>query len=105
MTTSIGPKGQHDLYAVEVGPQRKVRVVSFNGRSDTGAISSPHFRVGENPIAVIDMNFGRAVTASFSGVTATGEISQIDTGGLGGDGAMTNYTLWAIFGDTGTAGI
>jgi hypothetical protein len=52
MAVSIGPKGHVDISTAGSGPQRKVRLVSFYGRSDTGFISQPILRAGENPIAV-----------------------------------------------------
>ena len=104
MAVSIGPKGHVDISTSGSGPQRKVRLVSFYGRSDTGFISQPILRAGENPIAVIDVNYGRLVTSSFGGIV-TGGISQTDTGGLGDDGSMSGHTMLAVITDTGTAGL
>lgn len=105
MTTfKLGPKGYATLIASEAGPQREVRIVAFRGRGDTGFCDAPMMRAGEPPVAVIDVDKGRNVTAAFGG-TVTGGISQIDTGGLGGDGSMSGHTMLAIVADTGTAGI
>ena len=104
MAVSIGPGGHLDVATAGGGPQRNVRLVSFYGRSDTGYISQPILRSGENPIAVIDVNKGRIVTSSFGGIV-TGGISQTDTGGLGDDGSMSGHTMLAVITDTGTAGL
>lgn len=104
MSSKIGPGGFLDIVPSGVGPQRKITLVEFTARSDTGFIANSRFRAGENPVAVIDANFGRAVTSSFGGVV-NGGISQIDTGGLGDDGLMTNHTMIAVLTDTGTAGL
>jgi hypothetical protein len=109
MTTSIGRKGFIDVaVAGAPSPLRKVRLGTFIGRGsgpgDTGFIDAPYFRANEPPTAVIDLHFGRVVTASFGGVVAGG-ISQIDTGGLGADGTMSGHTMLAIICDTGAAGL
>jgi hypothetical protein len=79
--------------------------VEFLARGDTGFIDQPHFRTGENPIAIIDVNYGRLVTTSFITTITTGGISQSDTGGLGDDGQLTNHVMLAVITDTGTAGL
>jgi hypothetical protein len=104
MTTKIGPGGFVDLVSSELGPQRQMRIISFTAPAAPGAVSHPMFKAGENPIAIIDMNFGRNVVAAF-GAASNGSITQTDTGGLGADGTMAGHTMWAILGDTGTAGI
>lgn len=104
MAVSIGPKGYLDIIAAG-GPQRKVRLVEFLARGDTGFIAQPLFREGENPIAIIDVNYGRLVTSSFITTLSTGGISQSDTGGLGDDGPLTNHVMLAVITDTGTAGV
>jgi hypothetical protein len=91
MTTKIGPGGFVDLVSSELGPQRQMRIISFTAPAAPGAVSHP-------------MNFGRNVVAAF-GAASNGSITQTDTGGLGADGTMAGHTMWAILGDTGTAGI
>ena len=104
MSIKIGPGGVVDIVTSALGAQRPLRLVAFTARADTGSIAHPMFKTGENPVAVIDMNFGRAVTSSFGGVVY-GAISQIDTGGLGSDGGMSGHTMLAVLTDTGTAGL
>ncbi len=104
MTTSIGLKGYIEVVTPALGAQRKFKLGVFTGRSDTGFCVAPFFRATEPPIAIIDMNRGRVVTSSFSGVV-TGGISQSDTGGLGNDGSMSGHSMLAIIGDTGAAGL
>lgn len=106
MARSIHP-GTYLELVTPVGPQRKIKIVPFYGRADTGAIANQHIRIGENPIAVIDVNYGRVVTASYiTAISVTGEISMSDTGGLGDDGSPgPTHTLLAILADTGTAGL
>jgi len=102
---SIGPKGHVDVVASGGGgPQRKVRLAQFYGRSDTGFIAQPIMRLGEAPIAIVDVDKGRLVTSSFGGVV-TGGLSQTDTGGLGDDGSMSGHVMLAIITDTGAAGL
>lgn len=102
MSIKIGPGGFLDIVTSEVGPQRKVRLLSFNGRGDTGAIAHPMFREGENPRHILDVNDGADVTAFFGGVVY-GAISQTDTGA--NDGRISGHTLLAVLADTGTAGL
>ena len=104
MSTKLGPGGFIDLVTSSVGPQRTIRVLSFVAPATPGAVAHPQFKVGENPIAIIDVNFGRNVVAAF-GAAANGSITQTDTGGLGADGSMAGHTMLAILGDTGTAGL
>lgn len=104
MSHTIGRKGWIEIDAADLGPQRKFKLGTFYGRSDTGFCDAPFIRAGEPPIAIIDMNRGRNVTSSFTGAV-TGGISQSDTGGLGNDGSMSGHVMLAVIGDTGTAGL
>jgi|RhiMethySRZTD1v2_1073278.scaffolds.fasta_scaffold1896529_1 hypothetical protein len=105
MTQSIGPKGHIDFYSNEVGPTRKVSAHTFYARGDTGFCAVPGLRAGEPPFAVIDLAKGHVCTSSFGG-TVTGGISQIDTGGLGGDGQFaTSHVMLALVTDTGAVGL
>lgn len=104
MSAKIGPLGFLDIVSSQVGPQRKIRVISFQAPAAPGAIFHPMLRTGENPIAIVDLNAGRLVTASF-GAASYGSITQTDTGGLGADGTMAGHTMFAILADTGAAGL
>jgi len=98
MATSIGNKSFTELTSPGVDPGRKVKVVSFYAPADTGAVTSGHFRVGKNVAMVLDVRYGRNVTASFNAgvVTVNNELSLTDTGGLGADGAMDGHVCFAF---------
>lgn len=98
MAISIGDKSFVEITSPGVDPGRKVKVVSFYAPADTGAISSGHFRVGKKVAMVLDVNYGRNVTASFNGgvITTDNELSLTDTGGLGADGPMDGHVCFAF---------
>lgn len=101
MSIKIGPGGFLDIVTSELGPQRPMRLLSFTARGDTGAIAHPMFKAGENPVAIIDMDNGIAVTGSFGGVVY-GAISQTDTGL---SAALAGHTMIAVITDTGAPGL
>lgn len=103
MAQSIGPKGFLEVVSTEVGPERNVSLLSFNGRGDTGFIDNSRFRVGENPVAIVNVTTGALATSSFNTTVANGGINQTDTGA--NDGRFTGHTFFAIVTDTGTAGL
>lgn len=95
MTISIGPKGHVDLVSSFEGPKRKVKVVSFIGRSTAGPVNHPKITADMQPIAVIDLNDGSLRTSEFSDTgDTTGTLTQLDTGPSG-------HACWAVFTDTG----
>lgn len=95
MAISVGPKGHITMVSSASGPKRKVKVVSFIGRSTAGAVNHPQIDSNMQPIAVIDMVDGSLRTAEFSDTGNTmGTLTQIDTGPSG-------HACWAIFTDTG----
>lgn len=106
MTIKIGPKGYVELISSEVGPHRKIKIVSFTGLGADGPIAGQHFPHNNSKrqlTAVIDMTIGRNATASFSDTGSdTGDIhiSQIDTGAAGDN--WDGHNLWAVITDTGT---
>jgi hypothetical protein len=104
MSTKLGPGGFLDIVTSALGPQRPMRLLTFTAPAAPGAVAHPMFKAGENPVAIIDMNFGRNVVAAF-GAAANGSITQTDTGGLGADGTMAGHTMIAILTDTGAAGL
>ena len=95
MAISIGPGGHTQLLSAAEGPKRgAIRVISFVGRSDTGAISNPMFITAQNLAAVIDVTDGSVRTTEFAELLENGVISQTDTGPSG-------HTCFAIVSDTG----
>jgi hypothetical protein len=101
MSTSIGPGGHANIVSTKVGAERNVKILSFQGRADTGSIPHSQFRAGEPPIAYVNVNTGLLVAAGTFGGVVTGAISQIDTG----VGDLSASTFFAIVTDTGTAGL
>jgi hypothetical protein len=106
MTISVGPKGYVDLIANDVGPKRKVKVVSFTARADDGPITGQHFpyNASKNQLtAVIDMTIGRNVTGSFRDTGSEAgniHLSQVDTGTANDN--WDGHIMWAVITDTGT---
>ena len=95
MTKSIGPEGYLELFSAAEGTLRKLRIVSFVGRSAAGGVVNAQFNPDFQPIAVVDMRDGKLRTAEFSDTGNTlGELTQLDTGPSG-------HTCWAIYTDTG----
>lgn len=94
-TKSIAPEGYIELYAADVGPKRKIRIVSFKGLSAAGGVVNAQFNKEFQPIAVIDVTDGKLRTSEFSDTgDTTGQLTQNDTGPSG-------QTCWAIYADTG----
>jgi hypothetical protein len=101
MTSSIGPGGYLNVISSQVGPERNVKIISFDGRSDTGFINQSQVRAGEPPIAYINVTTGALVASGTFGGVVSGGISQVDTG----VGDLSGNTFFGIITDTGTAGI
>lgn len=80
MSISLGPGGFMNFVTTARGAQKTVRLISFDGRTDTGDIAHPQFRAGENALAVINTQTGLAATGSFDTTVKTGAITQTDTG-------------------------
>jgi hypothetical protein len=105
MTTTIGPKGYEDLFAADVGPDRKVTIVAFTGLAAAGPIVHPHFPPTASKRGVklvLDMVTGLNSTSYFSdtgSVAGNLHLTQTDTG-QGGN--FSGHTMWAIISDTGT---
>lgn len=107
MAHKIGPRGYVDLTTAKSGALRHIKVVEFtsrNGATDTGACYNPQFKEGQVVVGVVNMDEGQVVTGSFGAIYA-GEITQVDTGGLGDAGAFEADSCVAlVLGDTGAAG-
>lgn len=94
MAFSLGPNSNTEFISTGAGAKRRVRLISFFGRADTGAINHPMIVSGEHVVAVIDVSDGSIRTTEFTDILAHGIISQTDTGPSG-------HTMFALITDTG----
>ena len=102
MAISVGPKGWIDLWASDVGPKRRIRVVSVITPSAPGDAYHPFVDPGMQPVAAINVKTGVNVLAYVTDTgTETGYVKFNDTGadidrvGTAGD------PVWVVYSDTG----
>ncbi len=102
MAISIGPKGWVDLWSSDVGPKRKVRIISVQIPALGGDVKHPFVDPGMQPIAMINVKDGKLVTTYVSDTgTSTGNVKITDTGADVTRVGDTGETVWVIYTDTG----
>lgn len=84
MAESIGHKGWFDIITTAHGATRKLRLVSFEGRSDTGDIEHSQFGPDYRVARILNTHTGLDATSHFDTALKLGAITQTDTGtGIG----------------------